>query len=78
MTDILQKRLKIIPTTTERANKRAANKLRQYLAETNDDTQFELFSPKRLHDIPKNLFNSANLNVISVASEYLLVNVVFH
>jgi len=42
--EIPQKRLKIIPTTTERANKRTANKLRQYFAETNDDTQFELFS----------------------------------
>ena len=29
---------------TETANKRAAYLLRQYLAETNDDAQFELFS----------------------------------
>ena len=49
--EILQKRLKSIPTTTERANKKAANLLRQYLGETNDDTQFELFIPERLNDV---------------------------
>jgi hypothetical protein len=76
--DIHQKRLKIIPTTTERANKRAENSLRQYLAEPNDDTEFELFSPERLNDVPKHLSNSANLNEISFTSEYLLINVVFH
>ena len=46
--EILQKMLKSIPTTTERANKRAANLLQQYLAATSDDTQFELFSTERL------------------------------
>jgi DNA polymerase III delta prime subunit len=45
---ILQQRLKSILTTTERANKRAANLLQQYLAATSDDTQFELFSSERL------------------------------
>jgi hypothetical protein len=43
---ILHKRLKSIWTTTERANKVAGSLQRQYLAETNDDAQFELFSPE--------------------------------
>ena len=45
--EILQKRLKSIRTTTERAIKVAGSLQRQYLAETNDDAQFELFSPER-------------------------------
>jgi len=41
--------LKSIRTTTEWANKVARSLQRQYLAETNDDAQFELFSPERLN-----------------------------
>lgn len=45
-----------IPTTTEKANKRAANLLQQYLAEINDDTQFVLFSPEQFNDVLKHFY----------------------
>lgn len=53
--EILDKRSKCVPSTTEKANKRAANLLQEYLRENNNDEQFELFNQEKLNDVLKQM-----------------------
>ncbi|CAC5399004.1 KCTD1_15 [Mytilus coruscus] len=57
--EILDKRSKNIASSTEKANKRAGNLLREYLSEKNEDTHFEQYSPSRLNDVLKHFYLDA-------------------
>ncbi|CAC5407418.1 KCTD1_15 [Mytilus coruscus] len=58
--EILDKRSKYIASSTEKANKRAGNLLREYLSEKNEDTHFEQYSPGRLNDVLKHFYLDAH------------------
>ncbi|CAC5403754.1 KCTD1_15 [Mytilus coruscus] len=57
--EIFDKRSKNIASSTEKANKRASNLLREYLSEKNEDTHFEQYSRGRLNDVLKHFYLDA-------------------